>query len=116
MDTIVSKNNHGVIVTIIERSTNMLFMRKLNKGKDADALAEVVIHLLKPFKNIIKTITTDNELSSPATRGSARLWKHPSTSRILTPLGRKEALKMKMGLSGSTYQNQLKWRMSAINM
>ena len=39
---------------------NMLFMRKLNKGKDAEALAEVVIHLLKPFKNIIKTITTDN--------------------------------------------------------
>ena len=28
---------------------NMLFMRKLNKGKDAEALAEVVIHLLKPF-------------------------------------------------------------------
>lgn len=61
MDTIVGKNNHGAIVTIIERSTNMLFMRKLNKGKDAEALAEVVIHLLKPFKNIIKTITTDNE-------------------------------------------------------
>ena len=60
MDTIVGKNNHGAIVTIIERSTNMLFMRKLNKGKDAEALAEVVIHLLKPFKNIIKTITTDN--------------------------------------------------------
>ena len=39
---------------------NMLFMRKLNKDKDAEALAEVVIHLLKPFKNIIKTITTDN--------------------------------------------------------
>ena len=61
MDTIVGKNNHGAIVTIIERSTNMLFMRKLNKGKDAEALAEVVIHLLKPFKNITKTITTDNE-------------------------------------------------------
>lgn len=60
MDTIVGKNNHGAIVTIIERSTNMLFMRKLNKGKDAEALAEVVIHLLKSFKNIIKTITTDN--------------------------------------------------------
>lgn len=54
------KNNHGAIVTIIEKSTNMLFMRKLNKGKDAEALAEVVIRLLKPFKNIIKTITTDN--------------------------------------------------------
>ena len=37
----------------------MLFVRKLNTGKDAEALAEMVIHLLKPFKNIIKTITTD---------------------------------------------------------
>ena len=65
MDTIVGKNNHGAIVTIIERSTNMLFMRKLNKGKDAEALAEMVIHLLKPFKNIIKTITTDNGTEFP---------------------------------------------------
>ena len=60
MDTIVGKENHGAIVTIIERSTNMLFMRKLNKGKDAKALAEVVIHLLRPFRSIVKTITTDN--------------------------------------------------------
>jgi IS30 family transposase len=60
MDTIVGKDNHGAIVTIIERSTNMLFMRKLNKGKEAKALAEVAIQLLRPFKDIIKTITTDN--------------------------------------------------------
>ena len=26
-------NGHGAIVTLTERSTNMLFMRKLNKGK-----------------------------------------------------------------------------------
>ena len=32
MDTIVGKGNHGAIVTLIERSTNMLFMRKLTKG------------------------------------------------------------------------------------
>ena len=33
MDTIVGRGNHGAIVTLIERSTNMLFMRKLKKGK-----------------------------------------------------------------------------------
>ena len=33
MDTIVGRGNHGAIVTLIERSTNMLFMRKLKKRK-----------------------------------------------------------------------------------
>lgn len=60
MDTIVGKGNHGAIVTLIERSTNMLFMRKLTKGKNAKELARTVIHLLSPFKEHIKSITTDN--------------------------------------------------------
>ena len=60
MDTIVGKGNHGAIVTLIERSTNMLFMRKLANGKNAKELARTVIHLLSPFKKHIKSITTDN--------------------------------------------------------
>ena len=60
MYTIVGKGNHGAIVTQIERSTNMLFMRKLKKGKNAKELGRTVIHLLSPFKEHIKSITTDN--------------------------------------------------------
>ena len=60
MDTIVGRGNHGAIVTLIERSTNMLFMRKLKKGKNAKDLARTVIHLLSPFKEHVKSITTDN--------------------------------------------------------
>lgn len=60
MDTIVGKGNHGAIVTLIERSTNMLFMRKLPKGKNAKELARTVVHLLRPFKEHIRSITTDN--------------------------------------------------------
>ena len=60
MDTIVGRGNHGAIVTLIERSTNMLFMRKLKKGKNAKDLARTVIHLLSPFKEQVKSITTDN--------------------------------------------------------
>ena len=60
MDTIVGRGNHGAIVTLIERSTNMLFMRKLKRGKNAKELARAVIHLLSPFKGHIKSITTDN--------------------------------------------------------
>lgn len=60
MDTIIGKGGHGAIVTIIERSTNMLFMRKLDKGKNAKALAKTVVRMLMPYKAYIKTITTDN--------------------------------------------------------
>ena len=60
MDTIVGRGNHGAILTLIERSTNMLFMRKLTKGKNAKELARTVIHLLSPFKEHVKSITTDN--------------------------------------------------------
>lgn len=62
MDTIIGKGNHGAIVTITEKSTCMLFMRKLNKGKDAKDLAKTVVRLLMPYKPFIKTITTDNGL------------------------------------------------------
>ena len=54
MDTIVGRGKHGAIVTLIERSTNMLFMRKLTRGKNAKELAHAVIHLLSPFKGAYK--------------------------------------------------------------
>lgn len=60
MDTIVGKGNHGAILTLTEKSTGMLFMRKLNKGKDAKELAKTVVRILMPFKGFIKSITTDN--------------------------------------------------------
>ena len=37
MDTIVGKNNKGAIVTIIDRSTDWLVMKKLPHGKEAFA-------------------------------------------------------------------------------
>lgn len=60
MDTILGRNGNGAILTLTERSTNMLFMRKLNKGKNARELARTVIHLLQPFKGKVRSITTDN--------------------------------------------------------
>lgn len=60
MDTIVGRNNRGAILTIVERSTNMLFMKKLRHGKDAKELAKEAISMLEPYKGHIKSITTDN--------------------------------------------------------
>lgn len=60
MDTIVGPNNQQAIVTLVDRNTNMLFMKKLKYGKDAKNLALTVIKMLKPLKKKLKTITTDN--------------------------------------------------------
>ena len=60
MDLIVDSHNH-TILTIVERSTNMLFMTKLAHGKKSDPLAKAVRRLLLPYKKHIKTTTTDND-------------------------------------------------------
>ena len=59
MDLIVDAHNH-VILSIEERSTNMLFMTKLAHGKKSEPLVKAVRRLLLPYKKYIKTITTDN--------------------------------------------------------
>ena len=59
MDLIVDAHNHAIL-TIVERSTNMLFMTKLVHGKKSEPLAKAVRRLLLPHKKHIKTITTDN--------------------------------------------------------
>ena len=59
MDLIVDRFGHAIL-TIVERSTNMLFMTKFAHGKKAEPLAKEVRRLLLPYKKYIKTITTDN--------------------------------------------------------
>ena len=59
MDLIVDRYNHAIL-TIVERSTNMLFMTKLAHGKKAEPLTKEVRRLFLPYKKHVKTITTDN--------------------------------------------------------
>lgn len=42
MDLIIGTNERGAILTLIERSTNLLIMRKLKQGKKAESLARTV--------------------------------------------------------------------------
>lgn len=58
MELIVDRYNHAIL-TVVERSTNMLFMTKLPHGKKSGPLAREVRRLL-PYRKHIKTITTDN--------------------------------------------------------
>lgn len=62
MDTIVAKGGKKAILTIVEKSTNFLFMAKLEHGFKPRELAMEVINLIAPFKSKIKSITTDNGL------------------------------------------------------
>ena len=48
MDLIVDAHNHAIL-TIVERSTNMLFMTKLPHGKKSEPLAKAVRRLLLPY-------------------------------------------------------------------
>ncbi len=59
MDLIVGKNNSAAL-TMVERSTGKLMIRKLPDGKCAQGVNEEVIKALKPFKKSVLTITTDN--------------------------------------------------------
>ena len=59
IDTIIGSNHKGAIVTINDRATGLLKMKKLN-GKDAVELAEAVIAVLTPYKTHLHTITSDN--------------------------------------------------------
>ena len=61
MDTIIGKDGKGAILTLKERSTQLLLMTKLKKGKNAKEVAKQVVRLLLPFKGkMLKNITTDN--------------------------------------------------------
>jgi len=60
IDTIIGANNKDAIVTITERTTNFFLMEKLKAGKNASALAKVVIRMLLPYKAYVHSITADN--------------------------------------------------------
>ena len=60
IDTIIGKDNKGVIVTIVERTTAFFIMKKLGQGKDAKALTETVVEILLPYKKYVHSITSDN--------------------------------------------------------
>ena len=59
MDLIVDSFIHAIL-TLVERSTNMLLMQRLPQGKKSKPLAKEVSRLLLPYRNTINTITTDN--------------------------------------------------------
>lgn len=59
IDTIVGKKHKGAIVTLVERKSSFILIRKL-KNKNAAQLATETIRLLAPYKYLVHSITSDN--------------------------------------------------------
>ena len=59
IDTIIGKNHKGAIVTINDRASGYLWMKKVTK-RTAEAVYQAASCLLEDIKDFIKTITGDN--------------------------------------------------------
>lgn len=116
MDTIVGKGNHGAMLTLTEKSTRMLFMRKLNKGKEAKELAKTVVRILMPYKAFLKSITTDNGLEFACHEYITKKWVLRSTSPIHIHHGKKVRLKIRAVLSGNISPNHPLLKISVISL
>lgn len=59
IDTVIGKHHRGALVTLVERVT--LFTRSMRvKRKSAEAVTAATIALLKPYKDLVNSITADN--------------------------------------------------------
>lgn len=59
VDTVIGKNHRGAIVTINDRATGMLKMKRV-KSKEAKEVTTAILELLEEWKPLIHTITSDN--------------------------------------------------------
>ena len=101
MDTIVGKDGKGVIITLVEHNTNFTLARKLPQGKNARALAEMVVIMLLPYLGKIRFITTDNGGEFAEHLISLNGSKPKYSLHILTPHGKKDVSNTITSSSGS---------------
>ena len=59
IDTVIGKNHHQGIVTIVDRHSKFTLMKKVF-SKRADEVTEATLELMKPIKEYTLTITSDN--------------------------------------------------------
>ena len=59
IDLVIGKNHKGALLTINDRSTGVLFMDKI-ENKEASTIEAKTIELLRDWKPLLRTITSDN--------------------------------------------------------
>lgn len=72
MDTIVGRHGKGAIVTLVDRKSSFLAMKKIDTGKQAKPMAKAVIELLKSTRLPVRSITTDNGVELAAHKAIAQ--------------------------------------------
>lgn len=58
-DTVIGKAHKGALVTLVERKSGMLLIKKVD-FKRADLVSQAMIELLTPVKQMVATMTYDN--------------------------------------------------------
>ena len=71
MDLVMGRENKSAVLTLVERSKNMLLQSKLPSKRPED-VEKAVVRLLLPFKRHVLTITTDNGMQFRNHRNMAR--------------------------------------------
>lgn len=82
MDTIVDSYGHAIL-TLTERSTNFILMERLPYGRKAMPVAKTVARLLFPYRNTIRTITTDNGCEFAAHLEITRLLSMKNREKVI---------------------------------
>ncbi len=59
IDTIIGKNHHQAIVSIVERKSKFTILKKVNR-KTAKNVSEATVNALKKFRGKVLSITADN--------------------------------------------------------
>lgn len=59
VDTVIGKNHHQAIVTLVDRNSKFTLMKKV-EAKQARLVTDAIVHLLKPVQAHTLTITSDN--------------------------------------------------------
>ena len=59
IDTVIGKNHKGALVTINDRQTGLVKIKKV-ACKEAEAVANAAIEVMLPYKDLLHTITADN--------------------------------------------------------
>ena len=59
IDTVIGKNHSGALVTIVERKTKFALAMQVD-SKKAEDVTQATIKLLRPYKEFVHTITSDN--------------------------------------------------------
>ena len=59
VDTMIGKRHKQAIVTLVERKSRLVLLRKVEQ-RTAEAVQDAITHLLEPWTHDVHTITADN--------------------------------------------------------